>query len=184
MAERRTQTAAARRERRTALMRRVQEGDRDAYRDLIGDLRPALRATVRAFGVAPHEVDDVYQDCLLALHRARHTHLAGSPVEPWLFAIARRIALRHVGGRARRIAREILMHELPERPAEARVDEPLAALEQALADLPPAQREALEMLKLEGLSVAAAAERAGTTQGALRVRAHRAYRALKERLLR
>jgi DNA-directed RNA polymerase specialized sigma24 family protein len=35
------------------------------------------------------------------------------------------------------------------------------------------------MLKLEGLSVGAAAARAGTTRGALKVRAHRAYKTLK-----
>jgi DNA-directed RNA polymerase specialized sigma24 family protein len=36
------------------------------------------------------------------------------------------------------------------------------------------------MLKLEGLTVAEAAERAGTTPGALKLRAHRGYRALRD----
>src|SRR5258708_6143785 len=53
----------------------------------------------------------------------------------------------------------------------------------ALADLPDSQREALEMVKLEGLSVEEAAARSGVSPGALRVRIHRGYRALRARLL-
>ena len=48
--------------------------------------------------------------------------------------------------------------------------------------LPPTHREAIELVKLEGLSTEAAAARAGTTPGAFRVRAHRAYRALRQLL--
>ena len=40
------------------------------------------------------------------------------------------------------------------------------------------------MLQLEGLSVATAAARVGASPGALRVRAHRAYKAIRERLVR
>ena len=36
------------------------------------------------------------------------------------------------------------------------------------------------MLKLEGLSIDQAAQRAGISVGALRVRAHRAYKALRK----
>src|SRR4029453_4622513 len=59
-------------------------------------------------------------------------------------------------------------------------DQERPALADALSALPRQQREAFTMLKLEGLSVSAAAARAGTTPGALKVRAHRAYQALKE----
>jgi len=55
-------------------------------------------------------------------------------------------------------------------------------LAQALDRLPPTHREAIELVKLEGLSTKAAAARVGTTPGALRVRAHRAYSALRRLL--
>ncbi|MCU1276778.1 MAG: polymerase, sigma-24 subunit, subfamily, partial [bacterium] len=54
--------------------------------------------------------------------------------------------------------------------------EALAALEQ----LPAAQRQALLLTKVEGLSQAEAAARAGTTPGAIKLRAHRAYVALRK----
>jgi RNA polymerase sigma-70 factor (ECF subfamily) len=53
-------------------------------------------------------------------------------------------------------------------------------LEDAVARLPEQQREAFSMLKLEGLSIEQAAERAGVSAGALRVRAHRAYKILRK----
>ncbi len=55
-------------------------------------------------------------------------------------------------------------------------------LECALRDLPPAQREAVELIHLEGLSVVEAAARAGVSRSALKVRAHRGYRALRAQL--
>ena len=72
------------------------------------------------------------------------------------------------------------MDELPDAAAESEPDG--YALADALRSLPRTQREAFSMLKLEGLSVGAAATRAGVTPGALKVRAHRAYKALRLRL--
>jgi RNA polymerase sigma-70 factor (ECF subfamily) len=56
-----------------------------------------------------------------------------------------------------------------------------AALD-ALAELPVQQREAVVLTKLDGKSVAEAAEIAGTTVGAMKVRAHRGYEALRKLL--
>ena len=68
---------------------------------------------------------------------------------------------------------------MPEQSAD---DEPRSGprLEEALARLPDQQRQAFSMVKLEGMSIEQAANRAGISVGALRVRAHRAYKALKK----
>jgi RNA polymerase sigma-70 factor (ECF subfamily) len=78
-------------------------------------------------------------------------------------------------------AREILVRELPS-VAVGGDGYVKLALEQAFRQLSPDQREALMLLQLDGLSIEAAAPRAGTTIGALKVRAHRAYRALRRLL--
>jgi RNA polymerase sigma-70 factor (ECF subfamily) len=49
---------------------------------------------------------------------------------------------------------------------------------EALAQLPAAQREVVELHKLAGLSMAEISERLQIREGAVRVRAHRAYKAL------
>lgn len=159
-------------------MARVQDGDQEAYRALLDDLVPTLRAFLRRRVGNVNDVEDIAQDALLAMHRARHTWDPARPLEPWLFAIARNVAIDHARRSIARAGWEIMVDELPDRPGE--IDAPFAPrLDEALEQLPAAQREAFRMLKLEGLSVEAAAERAGTTPGALKVRAHRAYKALR-----
>ncbi|MEW6271770.1 MAG: RNA polymerase sigma factor [Thermodesulfobacteriota bacterium] len=161
-------------------MQRAQDGDGDAYRELLDDIGPELmRFLTRRMSDAT-AAEDAYQDTLLALHRARHTWLPARPLEPWLYAIARNVVIDHA--RRRRRARwEVATDALPE-VASPPGDEALPELQRALDGLPPAQREALEMLQLEGLSVEAASKRAGVTRGALKVRAHRAYKALRSLL--
>jgi RNA polymerase sigma-70 factor (ECF subfamily) len=53
-------------------------------------------------------------------------------------------------------------------------------LSAALARLPDSQREAVELMHLQDLSLAEAAQRAGTTPGAFKVRAHRGRARLRE----
>lgn len=161
-------------------MARAQDGDREAYRAVLDDITPGLLRFFRS-RVNADEAEDLVQDTLIALHRARHTYDPTRPLEPWLFAIARNVATDHFRRQLGRSTWEVLVDEPPEVGVTGG-SAPERQLEQALARLPPAQRQAFEMLKLEGLSVEAAAARAGTTTGALKVRAHRAYRALKAML--
>jgi RNA polymerase sigma-70 factor, ECF subfamily len=168
---------------RTRLMARLQQGDADACKELLDDIGPSLTYFLRRRVADPQELEDVYQEVFMAIFEARHTYEPGRPFEPWVFAIARNIAADYSRRRWRRAHWEELVAEPPEQPAET----PLTAapeLSAALAELPPDQREAFSMLKLDGLSVEAAAARAGVSVGALKVRAHRAYKSLKRLIAR
>jgi RNA polymerase sigma-70 factor (ECF subfamily) len=169
--------------RRTALMRRVQEGDADAYRALLDDIKPALLNLLRRWAANRDELQDLVQEVLLALHRSRHTYDPLQPFEPWLFSIARYIATRSQRRRMQRMSWEILVDVPPDQPSEPDFGTG-SRFEEVLGQLPPAQREAFVLLKLEGLSVEEAAAQAGTTTAALKVRAHRAYAAIKALLRR
>jgi RNA polymerase sigma-70 factor (ECF subfamily) len=161
----------------------AQEGDRVAYEQLLRALLPVLRASVARRVRERDAVEDVVQNVLLAIHRARHTWRPERPFGPWWRAIARHAAIDHLRARQRRLGRE---EELAERHAEAAVAAPAApdaeldpALRLALAELPPAQRQAVELVHLEELSIAEAAARVGVSPGALKLRAHRGVRALR-----
>jgi RNA polymerase sigma factor (sigma-70 family) len=172
---------AQRRERsrmRARLMERLQRGDADACRLLLDDIGPAVMRFLRG-RVALADLEDVYQEIFMALFEARHTYEPGRPLEPWLFAIARNIAADHARRTWSRASWEELSGDLPER---AEADSPARDpdLDALLSRLPAAQREAFSMLKLDGLTLEAAAGRAGVSVGALKVRAHRAYKALKK----
>jgi RNA polymerase sigma-70 factor (ECF subfamily) len=159
-------------------MVRAQAGDGEAYRTLLDDLGPAVLSFLSRRVRDRDDLADAYQDTFLALHRARHTYQPARPIEPWLFAIARNVAADYGRRRRRRLVHEVLTDTLPESPVEPERDLG-AQLDTALRGLPNRQREALHLLKFQGLTVAEAAARAGTTPGALKVRAHRAYVALK-----
>lgn len=160
------------------LMTRAQDGDRDAFRTLLEIITPILKAFLRKRMADPAEVDDVCQEILLALYQARHTYQPARPLEPWLFAIARNISMDHARRSWERARRQELVESPPEGVVEVNA-EVSRRLREGLRRMPKAHREAFTMLQVEGISVAEAARRTGVTAGALRVRAHRAYEALK-----
>jgi RNA polymerase sigma-70 factor (ECF subfamily) len=167
-------------------MQAAQAGDGEAYQRLLVAIRPKIQAIVRSRIRDPAAVQDVIQNALLAIHRGRASYRPERPFGPWMRAIVRNSVVDHYRERKRRGDRETVLdlEAWPdERSGAARETEPLAPeLRAALEALPAAQREAVSLIQVEGLSVAEAALRAGVSPGALKVRAHRGYRALRERL--
>jgi RNA polymerase sigma-70 factor (ECF subfamily) len=180
-------------------MKAAQGGDGAAYQLLLGSLLPPLRAFVRRRGVEASEVEDVVQEILLSIHRARHTWRADRPFDPWLWAIARNASTDALRRQVREWSRRVPAPRsfnggstpLETLAADERSSDPeaqLAAAEltpklaEALARLPASQREAVELLYVEQLSVVEAATRAGVSPAALKVRAHRGSRALRAAL--
>lgn len=164
--------------RRSGWMRLAQDGDPIAYRALVDDLTPLLTRFLRRRVRDGADLADAYQDTFLALHRARFTYQSSRPIEPWIFAIARNVVADYGRrGYRRRV------HELPTETTPDTSMEPAAEADSMLAKvlrtLPRSQREALQLLKLQGLSIREAASLIGTTPGALKLRAHRAYQALR-----
>ena len=158
-------------------MESAQEGDDAAYRALLLDIHGDLSRFVRRRVQDSQEAEDIVQEVLLLIHRARHTFDPARRFEPWMYTIARNVSIDHERQRSTRRKREVLTAESPEIHASAAMCE--APLTAALERLPESQRRAFSMLKIEGLSVKKAAQRAGVTPGALRVRAHRAYRSVR-----
>jgi|SRR5580692_11344889 RNA polymerase sigma-70 factor (ECF subfamily) len=128
--------------------------------------------------------EDILQQTMLHIHRARDQFIPGAQVVPWAFAIARRLLVDSV----RRGSREVLAEGTD--PAEGvavspRADdlvhasELAARAEQVLAGLPAAQRMAFELMKVDGLTLAETAQVLGTTVASVKLRAHRAYQALR-----
>ena len=174
----------------SAWMRAAQDGDAAAYDRLLRAVAPMVRAVGRRHGLPAAVAEDLAQDVLLTLHRVRHTYDPARPFLPWLVAIAHRraIDLQRRDGRVR--ARELSVPELLESFADVPANDEVDAEEQrmilrdAVAGLPPKQREALELVKLHELSVADAADRSGQSQGSIKVNVHRAIKSLRGRMVR
>jgi RNA polymerase sigma-70 factor (ECF subfamily) len=172
-------------ERRSAeLMARAQAGDREAYADALVLLTAVARGFVRGrVGNVPW-VDDAVQDTLLSVHNARHTYDPGRPFAPWFYAIAAHRMIDVLRRERRRAAREIGTDELPvspSRPEESPSLDP-EALRAAVHALPARQREIVSGLKFEDRSVRELSARLGMTETAVKVTAHRGYKALRRML--
>ena len=172
-------------------MERYARGDEAAFGELYDAIAPRLlgflhKATRDAFAA-----EDLMQQTLLHMHRARGSFISGAPVLPWAFAIARRL----MTDRARRCrVEQRLFAETPadddrmayeptgttETPEDVLHARRLArCLQQRIDALPEIQRTAYRLLSQEGLSLKKAAEVLGTSVTAVKLRAHRAYTALR-----
>ena len=128
-------------------------------------------------------VPDVYQEVLLTLHKARFTYEPSRPLGPWLFTVARNSILDALGRNRKFAEREVPTETLPESSA-LEADGSLGdELHQALNSLSPIHREAIELLKLRGLSLDEAAKELKISVAALKVRAHRGYEQLRKLLI-
>lgn len=166
------------------MMKRVQEGDEETYRTLLNEVGPLLYAYVRRRVFNKSLVDDVYQEVLFTLHRARHSYMANRPFAPWLFTIAHNAFLDAIGRNRKFAEREVPVEVLPESaPLDKRDGSLSDELHQALLKLPESLRRPVEMLKIEGLTVEESALKLGISGSALKVRAHRGYARLKKILL-
>jgi RNA polymerase sigma factor (sigma-70 family) len=127
--------------------------------------------------------DDLTQTTFLSLVRARGRFQSGAKLKPWLYAIATNAARDHLRKRQEELTSD---GNLPHRAAAEAAPTRDAGLERAvqaaLGELPETQRLAIVLHKFEGLSFAEVADALGTTEGAVKVRAHRGYERLRERL--
>lgn len=173
-----------------ALMRATQDGDGRAYQALLRAVLPVAAAIARRQGVAPDRVDDVTQEVLLTIHRARATYDPARPFMPWLRAIVQRRAIDHLRAHGRRAGREVfdelayLNHpdEGPAANAGLEQADRSRALNEAIATLSPGQREAVDLLALQDRSLDEASAATGRSKGALKVNLHRAIHTLRTQL--
>ena len=169
-------------------MAAAQAGDRRVYEKLLADSVGLIRAAARRQGVAPDALDDVVQETLVTVHRVRHTYDPIRSYDAWLSAIASRRAIDSLCSRGRRDNRELhdefALDNHPDRDdasAATESEQRAQRLREAVAELPPGQREAVEQLGLREHSLSEAAELTGRKTGALKVNLHRALKALRER---
>jgi RNA polymerase sigma-70 factor (ECF subfamily) len=173
----------------SALMRQSQSGDKRAYATLLDAtarlLRPYLSKRLSRNG----EVDDVLQEILISIHRARHTYDGVRPYKPWAFAIARFRLHDHL----RRHYADGLRGSVELTDAEMFLTEEgkdgvtfggisYESIRKEIDRLPEKQARILTLMHHEGCTSREVAEKTGMKESAVKVAAHRAYRVLKKRL--
>ena len=166
------------------LFMRGLDGDTAAYRAFLQKLSTYLRAFLRKrlFGW-PDEVEDLVQECLLAMHNQRHTYQSDQPLTAWVHAIARYKMIDLL--RAKSVREDLhdpldddlaVFAESATEASDARRD-----LTGLLETLPERQRLPIVHVKIEGLSVAETASLTGMSESAVKIGIHRGLKALAAR---
>lgn len=165
------------------LLAAAQRGDGAAYAAFLAAVTPMLRRFARARLTKGTDLEDFVQDTLLSLHQARATYRPDQPVGPWLHAIARHRLADLLRRRYRRGAVEA-PYDQEQAEQVAQEETPLRQdLGPLLARLPDGQRQALELVKLQELSLQEASARSGVSVGALKVAVHRGIAGIRSMLL-
>lgn len=158
------------------LMAQSQVGDRQAYTVLLTEAQLWLERYFRR-RVAPAQMDDLVQEVLMALHHKRATWDSSRAFLPWLAAIARYRWVDHLRRVYRSEEEALGDHDAAEESEEEAVLARMS-LERLFVHLPNKQVEAIELVKIEGLSIAEASHRTGQSESAVKVNIHRGLRKL------
>ncbi|MCB1749086.1 MAG: sigma-70 family RNA polymerase sigma factor [Gammaproteobacteria bacterium] len=161
----------------SAWMARAQAGDGAVYERLLGELGNAIEAYIRVRFGALDLIEDCVQECLLAVHRARHTYDPARPFRPWLFTLVRHQTI-DVLRRGRR---------QEGRPPSAPVDDVEAVQRRldgvkVLEGLAPDHREAVALTQYAGFTAAEAADWLNISESALKARLRRGLAAIRKML--
>jgi RNA polymerase sigma-70 factor (ECF subfamily) len=165
-------------------------GDDAAFTTIVTRFQPAVFRWALMFARDPDEAEDITQEVFVRVHRQIGDYRSDGPLDAWLYRVVRSTALQMRRTRTRR-ARLILTPSA--RPAQGvyttdpggRVDRERAAsiIHELFAGLPSRQREIFDLIDLQGLTPAEAAERTGMKAVSVRANLFKARKSIRESLL-
>jgi RNA polymerase sigma-70 factor, ECF subfamily len=168
-----------------ALMKRSIAGDQRAYAELLQETSRLLRPFLAKRLSLTNEVDDLLQEILISIHKARHTYDGNRPYKPWVYAIAQfRLSdyLRAHYSDQLRQAVEIseVENNLTENVTETTLS--YESISGEVEKLPQKQAMILQLMHQEGYTAKEVAEKMNMNESAVKVAAHRAYKILRNNL--
>jgi len=179
------------------LMLRVQAGDQGAYRDLFAKFGPRILQYARRLVGSEARAEEVTQDVFVQVFRFRDRYRPEARFSTWLFTIATNLCLNELRRPERHLRVDLWEKQrdepddegppLPDRDAidpeaGAATRELARDLERAIAELPPKQRAALLLSRMDGLAYRDVGETLGISEGAVKALLFRATHSLKARL--
>jgi RNA polymerase sigma-70 factor, ECF subfamily len=167
------------------LMQRSLNGDTQAYAQLLKDTAILLRPYLAKRLYASSEVEDVLQEILISVHKARHTYDGERPYKPWLYAIAKFRLQDHLRAHYAdhlRNAEDLseLEEILPDDVTESGFS--YESISGEVDKLPEKQAAILRLMHHDGYTAREVADKLGMNESAVKVAAHRAYKVLREKL--
>jgi len=157
-------------------------GNQGDYAKFLQNITPLLRRIISG-RLANAEAEDVVQEILISIHKARHTYDGLRPIMPWLLSIANfRITdhLRKHYAQMRHQSVDIADYEniLPDATEEASDNE---YIDELLEEVPDKHKQILLMMHVEGYTAKEVGKRLNMNESAVKVTAHRAIKKIREK---
>jgi len=168
-----------------ALMQLALTGDQRAYASLLQQTSCLLRPYLARRLSLADEVDDLLQEILISIHKARHTYDGNRPYKPWAYAIAKfRLSDFLRAHYADQLQHALDFDELEEILPEAVTETGISyeSIHAELQKLPEKQAAILAMMHRDGYTAKEVAARMTMNESAVKVAAHRAYKVLRKML--
>ncbi|HUV98625.1 MAG TPA: sigma-70 family RNA polymerase sigma factor [Gallionella sp.] len=167
------------------LMKQALNGDQRAYAEILQETARFLRPFLAKRLSFTNEPDDLLQEILLSIHKARHTYDGNRPYKPWVYAIARfrlQDYLRTHYADQLHHADDIseLENYLHENVTESVIS--YESISGEIGKLPQQQAAILQLMHQDGYTAKEVAEKLGMNESAVKVAAHRAYKVLRQKL--
>jgi RNA polymerase sigma-70 factor (ECF subfamily) len=168
------------------LMQQALQGDSRAYTALLSRSANILRRYLSRRLSQMSEIEDVVQEILISIHKARHTYDARRPYSPWMFAIANyrlKDRLRAYYADNLRFAADLNEAENISSVDVTETPFSYESLKEEIDQLPGKQPVILKLIHGEGYTAREVAKKIGMKESAVKVAAHRAYKVLKKKLV-
>lgn len=164
------------------LMSKSLAGDQESYKNLLLQISKILQVIVSK-RISSADVEDVVQEILISVHKARHTYNCDRPFIPWLMAIANfRITdyLRKHYSQMHHKTSNIeeffdILTDVTNEPSNSEL------VDELLAELDEKQRKILTMMHIEGYTAKEVGKEIGMNDSAVKVAAHRAIKKIKQK---
>jgi RNA polymerase sigma-70 factor (ECF subfamily) len=171
-----------------ALLRAGLAGNNVDYAKFLSTITPLLRRVVSG-RIAINDVEDVVQEILISIHKARHTYDGERPIMPWLMAIARFRLTDHLRKYYATMQHqtmdisdleEVLPNLNNDVTESGEAGESVAVL---LKGVPKKQQRILTMMHMEGYTAKEVGKQLDMQESAVKVAAHRALKKIREKFV-
>jgi RNA polymerase sigma-70 factor (ECF subfamily) len=173
------------------LIKAAQAGDERAFEQLLGQVRGQIFRWALIMTADSDDADDITQQVSVTLHRKLHLFQQRSAFSTWLYRIVRNTAIE--SRRRARFGREVAWDDdVATNTVSPATDDRLQVIDDAqsvaliralFTELPPRQRELIDLVDTQGFKTVEAAEMMEIEPETARVHLLRARRTLRARML-
>jgi len=164
----------------------AQKGDQDAYHRLLVEVKKEVMGYLTKRVFKTEDVDDVFQNILLSVHKSRHTFLVGKAFRPWLYAIVghrlvdyyRKVCITNARETVSDQALALIAADVPKKRFIEGTE-----LEPHFFKLSEKQQKILKLHAVDGFTYSEISVKLNMTLSAVKVSAHRGFKMLKKHMV-